>query len=252
MTVSATARLRIEVIRLALAAGAISFLGFGNWLYPFLPGPWPVAKAIAGLATTPTVYQHFGVTFLESLIGLLIATILGVGFGISVGMNRRATEFLTPVVMALYSVPKIILLPILLMLFGAGMPPKIANAALHAIFPILLNSLVGMREIDRIHLKTARSMLATRTQMVTKIYLPSMVLPVFAGIRLGLGLAIMGALLAELFEANAGIGYLVIQFYNKALIAEMIGITVVLFALILIINAVTARVERRLSRWRHT
>jgi ABC-type nitrate/sulfonate/bicarbonate transport system permease component len=116
-------------------------------------------------------------------------------------------------------------------------PPKIANAALHAVFPILLNSLVGMREVDRIHLKVARSMLATRAQMTTMVYLPSMVLPVFAGVKLGLGLAIMGALLAELFEANAGVGFFITQFYTRGQIAEMIAIVLSLFALILAINA---------------
>jgi ABC-type nitrate/sulfonate/bicarbonate transport system permease component len=251
MTPPVAARTRVVIIRLALAVTAIVFLAVANRLYPFLPGPQAVAAAIVELVRSPGTYYHFGVTIFESFTGLLIAIILGIGLGVVVGANRGTAEFVTPVVMALYSIPKIILLPILLMVFGAGMPPKIANAALHAVFPILLNSIVGMRAVDRIHLAVARSMSARRMQIVSKVCLPTIVLPVFAGIRLGLGLAIMGALLAELFEANAGIGYVTTQFYNKGLIADMIAIVVVLFALIIAINAATGLLERRLSRWRH-
>jgi ABC-type nitrate/sulfonate/bicarbonate transport system permease component len=251
MTLPALAPSRVVIIRLVLVGLAIAILAPATWLYPFLPGPQAVASAVAKLVGTPGAYHHFGLTMFEALAGLLIATVLGIGFGVLVGVKRAVAEFVTPIVMALYSVPKIILLPILLMVFGAGPSPKIANAALHAVFPILLNSLIAMRELDRIHLKVARSMLAPRGQIVTKIYLPSMVLPVFAGIRLGVGLAIMGALLAELFEANAGIGYVTIQFYNRGLIADMIAVVIVLFVLILCINAGASVLEKRLTRWRH-
>ncbi|MEA2907746.1 MAG: NitT/TauT family transport system permease protein [Alphaproteobacteria bacterium] len=242
--------MQVAAIAITIAVGAIAFLFVANWIYPFLPSPLAVLHAAFDLAAQQDLYRHFGVTMYESLAGLAIATVLGIGLGVLTGANRTATEFLTPIVLALYSIPKIILLPILLMIFGAGLPPKIANAALHAFFPVLLNSLVGMREISRIHLKVARSMSASRAQMASKVYLPGMVLPVFAGIKLALGLAVMGALLAELFEANAGVGYFITQFYNKGQIAEMIAIVVVLFALILAINAAMARVENRLSRWR--
>ena len=93
-------------------------------------------------------------------------------------------------------------------------------------------------------------MLASPAQIVSKVYLPSMVLPVFAGIKLGLGLSIMGALLAELFEANAGVGYFIMQFYTKGQIAPMIAIVLALFVLILAINAAMTRMDDHLSRWR--
>jgi ABC-type nitrate/sulfonate/bicarbonate transport system permease component len=250
MSSTASARTQVAVIQITIATAAVAFLYAANRLYPFLPSPLAVLQAAFDLAGQKDFYRHFGVTLYESLTGLVIATVLGLGLGVLAGANRAATEFITPIVLALYSIPKIILLPILLMIFGAGLPPKIANAALHAFFPVLLNSLVGMREINRIHLKVARSMLASRAHIVSKVYLPSMVLPVFAGIKLGLGLSIMGALLAELFEANAGVGYYIMQFYTKAQIAEMLAIVLALFFLILATNAAMTRLEDHLSRWR--
>jgi NitT/TauT family transport system permease protein len=250
MSSTAPARTQVAVIQITIAAAAIAFLFVANRLYPFLPSPLAVLQAAFDLAGQGDFYRHFGVTLFEALTGLVIATALGLGIGVLTGANRTATEFVTPIVLALYAIPKIILLPILLMVFGTGLPPKIANAALHAFFPILLNSLVGMREINRIHLKVARSMLASPAQIVSKVYLPSMVLPVFAGIKLGLGLSIMGALLAELFEANAGVGYFIMQFYTKGQIAPMIAIVLALFLLILAINTAMTRMDDRLGRWR--
>jgi ABC-type nitrate/sulfonate/bicarbonate transport system permease component len=250
MSARGSAHFRIVAIQALVAAGVIAALFLASRFYSFLPSPWAVLDATARLVVGTDLYRHLGVTFYESLAGLLIATVVGVALGVSTGASRAATEFLNPIILALYSVPKIIFLPVLLMIFGVGLPPKIANATLHAFFPIVLNTLVGMREVSRVHLKVARSMQATRSQIVFKVFLPSMVLPVFAGVRLGLGLSVMGALLAELFEANAGVGYVVHQFYTKGMIAHMIAMVIALFVLILAINAAMKHVEDRLSRWR--
>lgn len=219
-------------------------------LHPFLPSPPAVGAAALDLVARGEFYRHLGITLYEAATGLAIAAALGVAFGIAIGANRTLTEFLNPIILALYSVPKIVFLPILLMIFGTGLPPKIANAAIHAFFPIVLNSLVGMREVNRLQLKTARSMRATPLQIVRAVYLPSMVLPVVAGIRLGLGLAFLGALLAELFESKSGIGTIVTQFYNQGRIDQMLAVILVVFGLILALNALMKRLEDSLSRWR--
>ncbi|MEA2991082.1 MAG: NitT/TauT family transport system permease protein [Alphaproteobacteria bacterium] len=237
-------------IQAATVVAVTALLSLGHQVYSFLPSPISVLWSGIDLLSNKSFYGHLGVTFYESLSGLLIAAVMGIAIGVSAGASRGATEFLTPIILAIYSVPKIVFLPVLLIVFGTGIPPKIANAALHALFPILLNSLVGMREVNPFHMKVAQSMLASRFHVVSKVILPSMVLPVFAGVKLGLGLSIMGALLAELFEARAGVGYLVTQYYSKGNISEMIAIVVVVFMLILIINAVMQQIESHLSRWR--
>lgn len=239
--------LSLQAATLACAMGALLVL---SQFSAFVPTPLAVLKAAGGLMLDRDIYWHFGVTFLEAAVGMAIAAILGIALGISVGSNRAATEFFSPIIIALYSVPKIIFLPVFLIIFGTGWAPKISNAAFHALFPIALNSLVGMREVNRLHLKVARSMFATRWQAIRQVILPSMVLPVFAGVRLALGLSVLGALLAELFESRAGIGYVVTQFYSRGLIAEMVAMIVLMFVLILLINGVMQKVENSLSRWR--
>ena len=217
---------------------------------PLVPPLDKLAVALGDLVASPDFYGHLGVTLYEAFTGLLIGAALGIAIGLCTGASRTATDFLNPIILSLYSVPKIIFLPVLLIVFGPGLAAKIANAAVHALFPILLNTMVGMREVDRLHVRVARSMLATRWQVASKVYAPSMALPVMTGIRLGTGLAFMGALLAELFESKAGIGYLVNQLYSKGLIAQMLATIFVMFVLILALNAVLQAAESRLSKWR--
>jgi NitT/TauT family transport system permease protein len=250
MTRAGSTRLIVLLLQIATVLCGAGVFFLLSLISTFVPSPVAVLRAGAAQLGDADIYWHFAVTFYEAGMGMAIAIVLGLLLGIAAGSSRGATEFLNPIILAFYSIPKIVFLPIFLIIFGTGLAPKIGNAAFHAVFPIILNSLVGMREVGRLHLKVARSMLATRRQLLAKVILPSMVLPVFAGVRLALGLSVLGALLAELFEAKAGVGFVVTQFYSKGLIAEMLAMIGLMFGLILLINAVMQRIENHLSRWR--
>jgi NitT/TauT family transport system permease protein len=243
-------RLRILAIQLAVVAGAAVFLWLLSLLHALIPPPQDILLAGWSLLSSQAFYLHLGVTIREALIGLGIAAVLGILLGTVIGASRALTDFLNPIILALYSVPKIVFLPIMLMVFGAGIGPKIANAAFHAVFPILLNALVATGEVSALLRKVARSLRATRLQTFRYVLLPSMVLPVFAGLRLGIGLAFLGALLAELFESTAGIAFLITRFYNEGRIADMLAVILALILIIIAVNAGMQAVENRLSRWR--
>lgn len=244
-------KFQISSIQIAALFVIFASLHLAAMSYELLPKPSDIGVALANLIVLESFYEMFGVTVYESFAGLAIAAVVGISVGVAVGANRAANEFLTPLIVGLYSVPKIVFLPVLLMVFGTGAPPKIANAAIHAVFPIILNSLIGMREVNELHKKTARSMLASRWQSITRVYLPSMILPVIAGLRLGLGLAFLGALLAELFESTVGVGHGVMDFYNEGRIAEMFAVITAMFCLILVLNAGMKHIENRMTHWRN-
>lgn len=218
--------------------------------FPFFPHPAAVLQAAGELFASGEIYPHLGVTLYETLAGLAAAIVLGIALGFALGVSRTAAEMFEPMILAAYAVPKIIFLPLLLMIFGIGLGSKIANAALHAVFPILFNTLVGIREVNPVLVKLARSMNASTAQKFRKVYFPSMVLPVFAGMRIGLGFCFLGALLAELFESKSGLGFLVADFYNSGRIAHMLAVILFVFVLTMAINAVMKAIEERLSRWR--
>lgn len=243
---------RLLVGRLVLAMIAVTLLQLLSWASPIMPSPIRIAFGVSRLLATPDTYLNFGVTLFEALTGIAIAGLSGVFLGVLVGVNRTASDFLNPIIVAVYAVPKIVFLPILMIILGTGLGPKISNAAFHAFFPIMLNTLTGMQSVKPLHIKVARSMFATPHQILFNLYLPSMVLPVFAGLRLAMGLAVLGAILAELFEAKAGAGHAIMDYYEKGMMSEMIGIVFLMLILIVFINFVMSTFELRLSRWRNT
>lgn len=227
----------------------VAFMGLSA-AFPFFPSPAAVLATAATFLTTWEIYPHLLITVYESGLGFAVAIVLGLAAGLALGTQRTVDEIFEPIILSAYAVPKIVLLPLLLMVFGVGLPAKVANAALHAVFPVLLNTVVGVREVNTTLLKLGRSMRATRWQTFQKIVFPSMVLPVFTGLRLGLGLAILGALLAELFESKMGLGFLVVHFYNTAQTSKMLAVILFVFVLTMVVNAVMKRTENGLSRWR--
>lgn len=244
------ARLQIRLIRAgAIGAVFVGFMGLSA-AFPFFPSPTVVLGTTFELLWTGEIYSHLLITLYETGVGFAIAIVLGMAVGLALGGNPVIGEIFEPIILSAYAVPKIILLPILLAIFGVGLEAKIANAALHGVFPVILNTVVGVREVNRVLLKLARSMKATRWQTFQKIVFPSMVLPVFTGMRIGLGFTVLGALLAELFEAKMGLGYLVSHFYNTAQIGKMLAAILFVFILTMCVNAGMMRIERSLSRWR--
>jgi ABC-type nitrate/sulfonate/bicarbonate transport system permease component len=242
----------IRAIQLIIFGLAFFFFAILSRAFPFFPSSLQILRASGELFVSGDVYAHIFVTLYETAAGFMIAIVLGIAIGLLLGVDRTLGEIFEPIILSSYAIPKIIFLPLLLVIFGVGISSKIANATLHAVFPIILNTLVGIREVNRIHIKAARSMNATKSQMFTKVYFPSMVLPVFAGMRIGVGFGFLGSLLAELFEAKTGLGFLVASFYNTGQIAKMLAVILFVFILTMAINAGMMGMENRLSDWRKT
>jgi ABC-type nitrate/sulfonate/bicarbonate transport system permease component len=139
--------------------------------------------------------------------------------------------------------PKIIFFPVMIMWFGVGSGSKIAMGAISCFFPIVISTASGMRQIDGVLIRVGRSFRATTWQMIVKIYLPAMRAPIVTGARLGLGLAIIGTLLAETKLSNRGIGYLIIQAYATFDMPRMYALLIVLFVVAIGANVVIGRLS---------
>jgi ABC-type nitrate/sulfonate/bicarbonate transport system permease component len=137
--------------------------------------------------------------------------------------------------------PKIIFFPIMIMWFGIGPGSKIALGALSCFFPVALSVAAGMRGIDPVLIRVGKSFRAKQWQMAAKIYLPAMRHPIINGIRIGLGVCIIGTLLAETKLSNQGLGYLIIQAYALFDMPKMYALLIVLFVLSIGANALVGR-----------
>jgi NitT/TauT family transport system permease protein/taurine transport system permease protein len=173
----------------------------------FLPA---LSKTLTVLYIDRSIYfAALLVTLYEVALSMLIACGLGILFGAVVGGLANLRNLLLPVFSSLYAVPIVILYPVFTAWFGVGSSSKIAFAGIYGFFPVMLSTAAGIRTIDPQFLLAARSMGATLPQQITRVIIPASLPTVFAGLRLGGALTIIGVVVSEMLTASAGIGYLV-------------------------------------------
>ncbi len=232
--------LRVAIILALLAIW--EFLSHSGWLYrDVVPSLLAIGKAVFELLSHGDYYFNLGVTTAEVGFALLIGGGAGVICGIVLGANRFLARAYEPYLYYLGPTPKIIFFPIMIMYFGVGPESKVALGVLSCFFPVALSVAAGMRGIDRILIRVGHSFRANTWQMVTKIYLPAMRHPIINGVRLGLGVALIGVLLAETKLSNKGIGFLIIQAYSIFDMPRMYAMLIVLFVLAIGANALVGR-----------
>ena len=200
-----------------------------------------IGRALAELLMDPSYYAHLGVTAGEIGIAMLIGGVAGLVVGILLGSNRLLSRAYEAYLYYLGPTPKIIFFPVMIMWFGVGPGSKVAMGVISCFFPVALSAAAGMRAINPILIRVGRSFRASTWQMVTKIYLPAMRLPILNGVRLGLGVAIIGTLLAETKLSNRGIGFLIINAYSTFNMPRMYALLIVLFVLSIGVNALVGR-----------
>ena len=227
---SAALALRILII-VAVLAGWEGLAASGLLYRDVVPSLGAIGKALIATLREPAFYLHLGTTAYEIGLAMLIGGLSGLAVGIALGASPLMSRAYEAFLYYLGPTPKIIFFPVMIMWFGVGAGSKIAMGAISCFFPLALNAAGGMREIDRVLIRVGRSFRANTWQMVTKIYLPAMRYPVINGVRLGLGVALIGTLLAETKLSNRGIGFLVIQAYSIFNMPQMYALLIILFVI---------------------
>lgn len=206
-----------------------------------VPSLLAIGAAEWGLLTSTQFYEHLGWTLFEVGAALLIGGTAGLLVGFALGASRFLARAFEPYLYYLGPTPKIIFFPIMIMWFGVGPGSKIALGTLSCFFPVALSTAAAMRQVDRVLVRVGQSFRASRAQMVQKVYLPAMRAPIVNGIRLGLGVAVIGTLLAETKLSNRGIGHLIIQAYATFDMPRMYALLIALFVLAIGANALVGR-----------
>lgn len=243
---SITPATRVRLLTLLAAALLWEALARSGWLYEgVVPPLTAVMHAFITLIITGDTYSHLAVTAWEVAAGFGIGLVTGVAFGIWMGARPFFGRAVGPYLDGLATAPKIIFLPIVMLFFGVGITSKIALGALSAFFPVALNTAAGMRAINPVLIRVGFSFRLTRLQMVRKIYLPALLDPIIVSMRLGLGVAIIGVLLAEIKLADRGLGFLAIDHYNQFRIPQMYALLLFIFILAIAANVLIGRLSRR-------
>ena len=215
-----------------------------------VPSSLLVLKSMAQHLSQPGFYADMALTAYEVVVGFVVGTAAGAVVGILLGARRFADDAAAPYVQGLAATPKIIFLPILMLVFGVDAGSKIGMGGLSAFFPMVIAVAAGMKGVNPVLVRVARSFNASGWQIVRKIYLPSLVDPAITGMRLGLGVAIIGVLLAEIKFSKAGLGHLAIQHYNFFHVADMYAVLLITFGLAVLANALMGFASSRLTRRR--
>jgi len=245
LVVAGSSARRVTLVRVAIIVAVL--LGWealarsGLLFRDVVPSLTAISAAVARLLANPDFYGNLGITAAEIGVAMLIGGLSGLATGILLGANRFLSRAYESLIYYLGPTPKIIFFPVMIMWFGVGSGSKIAMGAVSCFFPIAISAASGMRQIDRVLIRVGTSFRASAWQMVTKIYLPAMRQPVVNGLRLGLGVAIIGTLLAETKLSNRGIGYLIIQAYATFDMPRMYALLIVLFVLAIGANALLGR-----------
>lgn len=177
--------------------------------------------------------------------GCLIALVGGMLVGILLGANRFAGQVGEPILASLYSIPKITLYPVILLIFGLGVTAKVAFGALHGFFPVALFTIGAMKNMSSVHVKTARVLRLSTTEAIRTVYLPAALPEIITGLRIGFSATLLGTLIGELFASDRGVGFLLIRAMDGQRVTEIMALTLLLFAFAAGANAILLAIEHK-------
>ncbi|MFI6348210.1 ABC transporter permease [Streptomyces sp. NPDC050560] len=239
-------RVLVGVVALALWQ-----LASGRWVRAFyVSSPAAVARRLADLVASGELWPHLEATMEEFAVGLAAGTVLGVALGLAIVYSGIVGRWFHPYVMALYSLPRVALAPLFIVWFGIGLASKITMIITMVVFVIFYNVHEGIRSIDPDLLDMARVHRAGRRRTLRWVVFPALVSWLLTGLRLAIGLALIGAVIAEIIGSSVGLGYYIKTSSNLLDITGVFAGLAVITVIAMVFDLLVGLVERRLLRYR--
>jgi NitT/TauT family transport system permease protein len=214
-----------------------------------LPLPSNVFMALYRGIASSMYFEHIVVTLTETLIGFALGSTLAFVLGTAVALSRRTEYFLYPFIVMFQAMPKVALAPIIIVWFGLGLTSKVVTAALVAFFPLLVNTIVGLRSADEDRVNLMRSLAASRGQVFWMLQLPNAMPYIFAGLEIAMIFALLGAIVAELVGAQSGLGMLIQSMNFTMDVAGQFSVLLILSLIGLLLNGLVTGVRKRVLFW---
>ena len=214
-----------------------------------LPAPSKVAEALWRGLASGVYFEHLYYTLVSTVLGFLLGSTLGFGLGTGVALSRRFEFFLYPYIVMFQSLPKIALAPLIVIWFGLGLPSKIVNAALVAFFPLLVNTIVGLKSADEERVSLMRSLAASEKQIFWMLRLPNALPFVMAGLDVAMIFALIGAIVGEFVGAKQGLGMLIQSMNFTMDVSGQFSVLLILSILGLVLNRCISLIRKRVLFW---
>jgi len=241
-----------QIALLLLGLGFIEYIvraGIVGSLY--VPEPTRVVQEIAALFTKGELFRHLFVTLQEFAAGYVLSALAGIGTGMFLVLVPNAETFFRPYLSALLAIPKVTIIPLLMLWLGIGLSNKIAIVFLFCFFTIAFNTITGIKQTAEQHLKVARVFEATKFQTIWKVILPSAAPTIFVSLRLSAATGLVGALFGEMTASKEGMGNLLIQATSVYDTAKAFAIiTIITVVSVLIIAFIDTLEKKVVLKWK--
>lgn len=243
-------RIAASLVLLAVFLAAWEFgppaLGIKSYIIP------PMSSVFAGVVemqATDRLLYHAQITTFEVVVGFLLGALFGMAVGYVLGISLTAEVVLSPYILGLQIAPKVAFAPLFVLWLGFGLEPRIVVALLIVFFPIMVNVMTAVRGVDPDMINLARSFRASRMQIFWKIEFPASMPALFAGLRIGATLAVIGVTVGEFAGGNTGVGYLIVLTAGAAETAKVFGAIIVLTLIGIVAYWLVIIVERRVLHY---
>ena len=217
----------------------------------FASSPSLIVEKLAQMIGNGTIWPHVLASANIAVLGFGLSVVVGVPLGLAMGRSQTIRAVLEPFTTALNASPQVAFLPLLIIWLGIGINSKVALVFLGSFIIMVVNTETGVAQVDRRLTETARSFMANERQILLKIVLPAALPYIIAGMRLGVGRALVMVVVAEIYAANKGLGYLIFQAGGLYDTAQVFVGVVILAGAGVLLNAFLRWLEKRLAPWQH-
>jgi NitT/TauT family transport system permease protein len=216
----------------------------------FLPAPSAIVTAGIDMLTNGELLSNLFASLYRIAGGYVIGATIGIIIGLILGFSKWADAILTPIVYSIYPIPKIALLPLIILWLGIGELPKVTIIALGVFFPVIINTFSGVKNVDPVLIKAAVTFGSNHFNVIRKVILPGALPTIFAGLRLAAGTSLLLLVAAEMIAAQQGIGAMVLHYGNLMITSKLMVGVLVLSLLGLSFNKGLEWLERKLIPWK--
>ncbi|MCS0495760.1 ABC transporter permease [Ancylobacter sp. MQZ15Z-1] len=258
--VSARRSSRLRLTALVVATQIVvlaAFLAFWEYMTVFdkqaafmFGSPTAIAGFLIAMAQDGSLWRDSYVTGMETLLGFAVGNVIGTLIGLSLWYSRFVSRVIEPFVIALGSIPIIALAPIIIIWFGTGLMSKIAMSTLSVVIVALVTSYKGAVGVDPDQINLMRTLGASKFQIFRKLVVPASLTDIFAGLKLTVGFALIGAIVGEFMSSSEGLGHAIFKAGSLYIIPKVFAALVATIVLALLLTFVVGKVERLLMPWR--
>jgi NitT/TauT family transport system permease protein len=229
---------------------AIVLWQLASWIIgrEVLPAPVATVRKLFAIMADEDFSRHAWETGRAFATALIIALVGGLAVGLALGAHRLSGEIAEPILVALYSIPKITLYPVILLLFGLGISAKIAFGVIHGIIPVAIFTMNAVRSLRGVYFRAAKAMRLSPLQTAATIVIPATIPEIVSGFRLGFALTLLGTLIGEMFASQRGIGYMLVKAMETNDVLTVMALALLLITLATIASSILLYIDRKLHK----